>query len=103
VHPELRNRGIGQAMVGEVERYLIDHDHRRVALAVRTDNPAASRLYHRLGYRDWRHGLVVCYTETTLPDGRVVPEPEHCHVLVKDLAPLAVTPRTGTIRTARRP
>ncbi|SFW73587.1 GNAT family N-acetyltransferase [Amycolatopsis australiensis] len=93
VRDGLRNRGVGRALVGAVERHLAEHGHDRVALAVRTDNPAAARLYDRLGYRDWGHGDVVCYARTTLPDGRVIDEPEHCHVLVKDLAGLTPAPR----------
>jgi GNAT superfamily N-acetyltransferase len=92
---DLRNRGVGQALAGAVEQYLAEHGHDRVALAVRTDNPAAARLYARLGYRDWGRGRVVCFARTTLPDGRVLLEPERCHVLVKDLAPVTPAQRTA--------
>ncbi|WP_344856537.1 GNAT family N-acetyltransferase [Amycolatopsis ultiminotia] len=88
VLPDQRNRGIGAALVRAVERHLADHGHARGALAVRTDNTRAARLYRRLGYRDWGHGTVVCYSERTLPDGRTVSEPERCHVLVKGLPPV---------------
>jgi GNAT superfamily N-acetyltransferase len=94
VHHELRNRGVGRTLVGAVERYLMENGHERVALAVRTDNPAAARLYRRLGYQDWDHGEVVCYARTALPDGRVRYEPERCYVLTKDLAPITPAPRT---------
>lgn len=94
VAPGLRNRGVGQALVGAVERHLVGEGHERVALAVRTDNTAAARLYQRLGYRDWGHGVVVCYAQRILSDGSVLEEPERCHVLVKDLAPVTPSPRT---------
>ncbi|KDN22849.1 GCN5 family acetyltransferase [Amycolatopsis rifamycinica] len=93
VHRELRNRGIGSALVATVERYLMEEGYGRVALAVRTDNTRAARLYHRLGYVDWGHGEVVCYALTTTPDGRIHEEAELCHVLVKDLLPVMPVPR----------
>lgn len=85
VHPDLRNRGIGQALVGAVEQSLVEQSHDQVALAVRTDNPTAARLYERLGYRDWGHGKVICYAQRPLPSGGILEEPELCYVLRKDL------------------
>ncbi len=94
VHPELRNRGVGAALVDAVEEHLIEHGHERVALAVRTDNPAAARLYDRLGYQDWGHGEVTCYARVALPNGGVLEVPERCYVLVKDLNVVTPAPRT---------
>ncbi|MEU8633355.1 GNAT family N-acetyltransferase [Amycolatopsis sp. NPDC048633] len=99
VHPELRNRGVGAALVNAVEEHLVEHGHDRVALAVRTDNPAAARLYDRLGYRDWGHGTVTCYAQVTLRNGSVLEVPERCYVLVKDLAVVTPAPR-GEARVA---
>ncbi|HWD02600.1 MAG TPA: GNAT family N-acetyltransferase [Amycolatopsis sp.] len=82
VRPSARNRGVGRALVEAAERHL---GHGRVALAVRTDNDDAARLYRRLGYDDWGHGTVVCYAEHLHPDGRTIREAEQCHVLVKTL------------------
>lgn len=93
VHSELRNRGIGSALVSTAERYVVEKGHERVALAVRTDNTRAARLYRRLGYADWGHGEVICYARTTSPDGLVQEEAERCHVLVKDLVPVMPSPR----------
>ncbi|WP_409465755.1 GNAT family N-acetyltransferase [Amycolatopsis sp. GA6-003] len=94
VAPQARNRGIGAALVHAAEDYLVGHGHALGALAVRTDNTRAARLYGRLGYHDWGHGTVICYAERVSPDGRTVSEAERCHVLVKRLpddrsAPLA--------------
>jgi len=93
VHQELRNRGVGAALAGAVEQHLAELGHDRVALAVRTDNPAAARLYDRLGYRDWGHGTVTCYAQVTLRNGGVLEVPERCYVLVKELAVVTPTPR----------
>lgn len=105
VAPELRNRGIGQALVGAVEQHLVEEGHERVALAVRTDNADAARLYARLGYQDWGHGDVTCYALRPLRGGGVLEEPERCHVLTKDLAgPTPPAPRheSWPIGAARR-
>jgi predicted N-acetyltransferase YhbS len=93
VHPELRRIGVGTALVNAVEQHLIGEGHERVALAVRTDNPAAARLYDRLGYEDWGHGKVTCYARITLRNGGVLEVPEPCYVLVKDLAVATPEPR----------
>jgi ribosomal protein S18 acetylase RimI-like enzyme len=90
---ELRNRGVGRTLVAVAEQHLRERGHEQVALAVRTDNAGAARLYRRLGYRYWDHGLVTCYARTTLPDGSVLEEPELCYVLVKDLVPVTPAPR----------
>ncbi|MEU5262825.1 GNAT family N-acetyltransferase [Amycolatopsis sp. NPDC021455] len=102
VHSELRNRGIGSALVGTVERYLMEEGYERVALAVRTDNTRARELYRRLGYVDWGHGEVVCYARTTSPDGRIQEEAELCHVLVKDLLPVIPAQKIRSNGTTRR-
>ncbi|MEU4251132.1 GNAT family N-acetyltransferase [Amycolatopsis sp. NPDC026612] len=94
VHPDLRRLGVGTALVGTVERHLVEQGKDRVALAVRTDNHDADRLYKKLLYRDWGFGEVICYARTTLPDGTVLIEPEQCFVRVKDLLPVTPAPRT---------
>ncbi|MEU0536277.1 GNAT family N-acetyltransferase [Amycolatopsis tolypomycina] len=85
VREEARNRGIGSALIAAVENHVVALEHSRLALAVRTDNSEAARLYDRLGYRDWEWGPVVCHAERTLASGRIVLEPETCNVLVKNL------------------
>ncbi|MBE8517208.1 GNAT family N-acetyltransferase [Amycolatopsis sp. H6(2020)] len=105
VHDELRNRGIGSSLVRAVEQHLVEQGHERVALAVRTDNHDAARLYRRLGYRDWGHGAVICHAQRSLPDGGIREEPERCHVLAKDLPrPSPPMPRSGagTVGATRR-
>lgn len=77
VLPEFRNRGIGTELINAVETYLWEHGHDRVALAVRTDNENAARLYRGLGYVDWGHGTITCYSESA--------GDEECHVMVKVL------------------
>lgn len=50
VHPLLQNLRIGTAMVAELERRLLARGRSEARLMVEHDNPAAARLYRRLGY-----------------------------------------------------
>lgn len=53
VLPELRARGIGTALVRAAEQLARDRGWERISLSVSLDgNPAARRLYERLGYAD---------------------------------------------------
>jgi len=48
----LRSRGIGRLLVARLERLASDRGKRRIGLGVARTNPAARRLYERLGYVD---------------------------------------------------
>lgn len=85
VLPEYRNRRFGTRLIAEVQDYLRLDGHWHVALATRTDNDEAIRLYQRLGYRDWGRGLVECVAVRTKPDGDVEYEAEECLVLIRRL------------------
>lgn len=50
VRAAFRNRGIGSQLIAEAEALLRRRGFRRAALAVARNNPAARRLYQRLGY-----------------------------------------------------
>ncbi len=94
VHQDLRRKGVGTALVRAAERRLLEKGRYQVALAVRTDNHDAARLYKHLGYRDWGHGEVICLARMTSPDGTVLIEEEVCYVLVRNLVPITPVPRT---------
>jgi ribosomal protein S18 acetylase RimI-like enzyme len=51
VAPAFRSRGIGRALVGEVENRLRQMGCPKVQLMVRSENVAASGFYQRLAYR----------------------------------------------------
>ena len=51
VKPDYRSQGIGSAMMSKVEEDLFVRGYKIVSLNVAQDNPAALRLYRRLGYR----------------------------------------------------
>ncbi|WP_428939815.1 GNAT family N-acetyltransferase [Fontivita pretiosa] len=56
--PEYRGRGCASSLVAAVSQHLLDSGRRFCFLFTDLANPAASRIYQRLGYRpvsDWRH------------------------------------------------
>ncbi|MET0237744.1 MAG: GNAT family N-acetyltransferase [Kibdelosporangium sp.] len=85
VHADHRNRGIGTELVLAAEKLLAERGYDQVALAVRTDNDHAKRLYERLGYEIWPHSEVECVYEFRLPDGTRARGTETCDMLVKQL------------------
>ncbi|MFB9309996.1 ribosomal protein S18 acetylase RimI-like enzyme [Agromyces hippuratus] len=52
ITPEARGRGLGAALIGEIERIAEEHGVRRMRLDVRGDLVEAQRLYRRAGYRE---------------------------------------------------
>jgi hypothetical protein len=55
-------------------------------LGVGVDNPGARRLYERLGYADWGHGIIVGTWVERDRDGPPVRVSERLHVLVRALS-----------------
>ena len=51
VKPHWRNRGVGSLLMAYVERDLLEKGFSHVTLNVAKENPAARRLYERLGYK----------------------------------------------------
>jgi len=47
VLPDYRGRGIGRALITQIERHARTHFH---SLVLRTDTPAGASFYHALGY-----------------------------------------------------
>lgn len=82
IHPHHRRQGHGTALITTAERELVNLRYRRVALAVEQYNLDATRLYHRLGYREWAHSTVECHS---FADGTGLDEAETCRIMVKRL------------------
>ncbi|MFL6126233.1 GNAT family N-acetyltransferase [Actinophytocola sp.] len=82
IHPDHRGQGIGTRLITAAERRLRMLGCREVALAVEVTNGRAARLYKRLGYEDWPHPAVRCYSLTESNGERDV---EICRILVKEL------------------
>ncbi|HEX7309305.1 GNAT family N-acetyltransferase [Lentzea sp.] len=82
VHPQHRGEGIGRGLIGKAEELLAREGHRSVALAVEVNNGAAANLYKSLGFRNWRHGLINCYSLGDVNGHRRV---EVCAVMTKSL------------------
>jgi ribosomal protein S18 acetylase RimI-like enzyme len=81
VRKSYRNKMIGTALINAVERRLTVLNKHQVALAVRTDNATARRLYERLGYREWEHGTIQCRKYNCPPE-----ELEECNLMTKTVA-----------------
>jgi len=82
VRADRRARGMGTALIAAAERELVALGHDTVALAVELKNLRAARLYRRLGYDDWDHPPVRCYS---LTDSNGQRHAEICRILVKPL------------------
>lgn len=82
VHKAHRGLGIGTNLVLEAEQMLALRKHRQVALAVEVTKPRLVKWYGRLGYVEWPHSEVTCYSHS---DGNGIRKVEICRVLVKTL------------------
>lgn len=82
VHRDFRRGRIGAALIGVTERAAARRGRAGVALAVEPDNHGARRLYQRLDYRVWSHGLVDCATDVMLFGGDV--RVDRCQIMVKN-------------------
>jgi ribosomal protein S18 acetylase RimI-like enzyme len=82
--------------MAEAERLLEEHGHDQAALAVTLDNHDAARLYKRLGYEYWAHGVIQCDT------GDEYGTFEPCYVMVKSLVDSSASDRAWPAPSARR-
>ena len=61
VSPKMQNKGIGKAVLRQIEKQVKDMGYRSIRLDTFTQNPFAQRLYRHSGYEprgfaDWRKG-----------------------------------------------
>jgi ribosomal protein S18 acetylase RimI-like enzyme len=82
IHPDHRGGGTGTKLIRAAERRLRKLGFQQVALAVEITNQRATLLYRRLGYEEWPHPNVECYS---LTDGGGVRRVEVCRIMVKTL------------------
>lgn len=50
VNPDIRGQKIGSKLIYFAENYAKEHNYKHIGLLVDKENPAAKRLYHRLGF-----------------------------------------------------
>ncbi|MBU2662446.1 GNAT family N-acetyltransferase [Actinoplanes bogorensis] len=81
VDKDQQGRGVGRLLVGMAEATAWAHRRRRIALGVVVENPEPIGFYQRLGYAEWRHGLIKAYKNG--PKSEI----ELCRVFVKKLTP----------------
>jgi ribosomal protein S18 acetylase RimI-like enzyme len=95
IHADHRGGGTGTQLIREAERRLRKLGFEQVALAVEVTNERAENLYRRLGYREWPHPPIECYS---LTDGDGERKVEICRILVK-----ALTRKRKPKRRVRQP
>lgn len=82
-----QGQGIGTATIGAAENEAARRGASVVGLAVEVDNDGARRLYERLGYVQWGHGLVIDRWTERDDRGEVVREhADECFYFTKRLA-----------------
>jgi ribosomal protein S18 acetylase RimI-like enzyme len=84
VREQYRGQGVGSVLIAAAEALAAQAGRDQMAVGVAEDNPAAERLYRRLGYR--RTGVIdVSEYDWITAEGAVRHETERDHLLVKDL------------------
>jgi ribosomal protein S18 acetylase RimI-like enzyme len=82
-----QGQGTGTALIVAGEREARRRGTAVLGLAVEVDNHGARRLYERLGYVMWDHGLVIDRWTERDRHGRAVSEQaDECHYLFKSLS-----------------
>ncbi len=81
-----RGQGTGTKLIGCAERTAKERGAAMIGLAVAVSNDGAHRLYQRLRYHDWGHGLVPDRWDETDSAGRVLrTNADPCHYLTKPI------------------
>jgi ribosomal protein S18 acetylase RimI-like enzyme len=83
VRRDCRKRRIGTALLQRAEDVARQHGRGVVALGVLPENVHAIRLYERIGYEQWPHGLIHAVPETFSQNGN--DQLERCLVYVRQL------------------
>jgi ribosomal protein S18 acetylase RimI-like enzyme len=79
-----QRHGTGTKLITYAENIARARGATLIGLAVEVSNHGARRLYERLGYRDWGHGLVIDQWNESHPAGTVVKANyDPCHYLSK--------------------
>lgn len=77
-------QGTGTALIACAEQTASASGAAMIGLAVEVSNHGARRLYQRLGYQDWGHGIVIDHWEETDAAGRVLKRnADPCQYLTK--------------------
>lgn len=79
-----RRQGIGTALVLKAEKLVQARGFKQAGMAVgATDNPDTKRLYEKLGFKQWQHG-VFSSSWNVIKNGKTQKEIELCTYLVKN-------------------
>ncbi len=83
---EWRNHGIGTTLIGMAESLVIAQGFQHIGLSVGIENPAARRLYERLGYQDVGFGEYMEQGTYLDEQGNLHVWEERCVYLIKQLS-----------------
>ena len=79
-------QGTGTKIIACAEHTAKERGAAMIGLAVAVSNDGAHRLYQRLGYNDWGHGLVVDHWHETDSAGTVLnTNADPCYYLTKSI------------------
>lgn len=81
-----QRKGIGTQLVNTAEKMIKNNGHKRVGMAVSTENDSAKQLYGKLGYKEWEKGPYTTSWKFKDQKGKEVEESEVCTYLVKELS-----------------
>lgn len=86
LHAYVQGQGIGTALIAAAEAIAQDWGREYVGLGVGLDNPAARRLYERLGYVEWTGGQLLDEWTEKDANGKIVrTHHDPCTYLLKPL------------------
>ncbi|MFF0340788.1 GNAT family N-acetyltransferase [Kribbella sp. NPDC004875] len=84
LHAFVRGQGVGTALIREAEAIAAEWGRAAIGMGVGADNPAARRLYERLGYELWSGPRVIDRWTEQAADGTVVhSHADECDYLLK--------------------
>jgi GNAT superfamily N-acetyltransferase len=89
----LRNQGVGTMIMDHAEELARAKGRSHIALGVTEGNLDARRLYERLDYHEWDHGLANAIVVDFAADGGRRISTEKCHIMVKALDAKVLTGR----------
>jgi GNAT superfamily N-acetyltransferase len=79
-------QGTGTKLIACAEQAARERGAEMIGLAVAVSNRGAHRLYQRLGYNDWDHGLVIDHWDEIDSEGTVLKtNADPCHYLTKPI------------------
>ncbi len=84
VNSKFRRKGIAKKIMKYAEKLVKKKGYKRVGLSVEKDNKFLNNLYEKLGYKDWKKGIVLDSWQE-LHNKKLKRISEKCNYLIKNL------------------